>query len=217
MGSRPSRIAWVGQLIAVAVPVALGVWIWLEWDQDRFLSWQQEAGIFPFFTALAVMPALGFPTTPFYLLAGATFGVMLGLVGSALSLAINLALCYWITQSGLRPMLETWLAHTRYQLPVVRPGHEIEFTLLAKLIPGIPTFIKNYLICLSGVSFPIYFAVSFTVTLAYASAFIVLGDSLYEHDFSEALLALAMLALIGLMVWLIRCRLKQNKDSADDP
>ena len=32
------------------------------WDQDAFLAWKEQAGPLPFFTALALLPAIGVPT-----------------------------------------------------------------------------------------------------------------------------------------------------------
>lgn len=206
MSMRETRVRRIMVLAGAVVIAALGAWIWLAWDRESFLAWKREAGPAPFFTALAIMPMFGFPTTPFFLMAGATFGVVVGLAGSALSLAVNLALCYWIARSGLRRVLEAWLARTRYELPEVTPGREFQFTLLVKMTPGIPTFIKNYLLGLSGVPFTIYFAVSFTVTLAYAAAFIVLGESMSTHDLGWGAWALAALALLGLALWWFRRR-----------
>ena len=208
MSTEKSRTAWIIGFASLAITAALAVWVYLEWDQDSFLAWKQRAGPLPFFVALAILPSIGFPTTPFYLMAGVTFGTGMGLIGSALSLLINLVLSYWIAHSGLRPLLEKLLAHTRYDLPTIKPGRELLFTLLVKLMPGVPTFAKNYLIVLSGIPFPIYFAISFTVTFAYGAAFIVLGDSLYDHNLAQGSWALSVLAVLGLGFWWFRRRSK---------
>src|SRR5690606_7883903 len=115
------------QALALAAIVGVCAWVWLAWDHESFARWQEEAGPLPFFGALAVLPAFGLPTTPFYLLAGATFGTGLALAGSAVSLAANLALCHWIARSGVRPRLERWLDRRGHRLPAVKPGRELRF------------------------------------------------------------------------------------------
>jgi len=216
MSTEKNPTAWVIGFTSLAITAVLAVWVF-EWDRGSFLAWKQRAGPLPFFGALAILPALGFPTTPFYLMAGVTFGTGMGLIGSALSLLVNLVLSYWIAQSGLRPLFEKLLARTRYDLPVIKPGQEQMFTLLVKIMPGVPTFAKNYFISLSGIPFPIYFAISFAVSFTYGAAFIVLGDSLYDKDFTQAAWALLALALLGLGFWWFRRRSKRLMQEASKP
>lgn len=191
------------------------LWVLLGLDAEAFAAWKREAGPIPFFLALAVLPAFGLPTTPFYLLAGATYGVVVGLAGSSVALAANLALCYWIAKSGMRPALERLLARTKYTLPQVKPGREAHFVLAAKLMPGVPTFVKNYLICLGGVGFGVYFGISFVVTALYAGLFVVLGESLYDQDWGGAAWALGGLVALGVAFWLIRKRVKSREVSKE--
>jgi len=185
-----------------------GLGLWLVWDSALFWTWKQEAGPLPFFMALAVLPLVGFPTTPFYILAGATFGVTTGIGGSALSLGVNLVCCHWIARSGLRPFLERLLRRTPYTLPQIRTRRALGFTLAVKLLPGVPAFIKNYLIALSGVSFFIYFGVGFSISMAYAAAFVVLGESILEKDWTMLGLMAGLLGILIVVFWLLRRRLQ---------
>lgn len=200
------------QAVGAAVLVGAAIWGWLALDTDKFFEWMNEAGAIPFFVALALLPAIGFPTTPFYLIAGATFGSVLGLLGSAASLAVNLLLCYWLTHSGLRPLLESWLARTRYNIPTVKPGNEVRFTVVTKLLPGVPAFIKNYIVCLSGVPFGLYFGLSFAITLAYAAAFILLGESIYERDVGRGVWGVVLLVVV-----IVGVRIYRKRAGARDP
>jgi uncharacterized membrane protein YdjX (TVP38/TMEM64 family) len=211
MDSRKKRIHLVFQGIGVLAAVAAAIWIGSAWDYEAFLEWKREAGALPFFAAMAVLPALGLPTTPFYLLAGATFGTIRGFLGSAASTAINLSLCYWIARSGLRPLLEKLLARTPYQLPALRSKRKsLRFALVAKAMPGVPAFAKNYLMCLGGVPFPVYFAISYGLSMTYAAAFVVMGESLLERDFGEASGALAALVLLAILIWAFRRRMDEE-------
>src|SRR5690554_5176852 len=75
---------------------------------DEIVEAIGDLGMVPFFLAMAVLPTVGFPVTPFYLLAGATFGVWLSLAGTALAQALNLILAYWMSRRYLRGVIE-WL------------------------------------------------------------------------------------------------------------
>jgi len=180
------------------------LWAWHNWDQTAFLAWKQEVGPVTFFAALAVLPAIGVPTTPFFMLAGMTFGLTIGLLGTAASLAINMVLCFWIARSGLRTSLRRLLARWGRELPQVAGSEAVRFAVLVKLTPGVPAFIKQYALGLSGMKFGPYFWVSFLITLPYAFAFVVLGESIFAFDWKQGIGAL--LALLGLSgaVWGVR-------------
>ncbi|MCW7754714.1 VTT domain-containing protein [Desulfobotulus sp. H1] len=189
------------------------LWLWNFWDGELFHAWKEEAGPVPFFMALALLPLAGFPTTPFYILAGATFGWVTGLTGSAVSLGINLVLSFWVCRSGLRPLLERVLARTSYRLPQVRHGRAVVFTVTAKLLPGVPAFAKNYLIALSGVSFRTYFLISFPISMMYGAAFVLLGESILEKDLGRVGCVAAVLGLLAFAIWVLRRKLKALRES----
>jgi uncharacterized membrane protein YdjX (TVP38/TMEM64 family) len=180
------------------------LWAWREWDQDAFFAWQREAGPVPFFAALAVLPALGVPTTPFFMLAGMTFGVTVGLVGTAASLAVNMMLCFWIAHSGLREWLRRLLARWGKELPRMEPKQALRFAILVKLAPGVPTFVKQYALGLSGLKVVPYFLVSFLITMPYAATFVVLGESVFDFDWQQAVGALVVLVLLSAALYALR-------------
>ena len=212
--SRSTPATWARRALGAVTLLVLAVLIWNAWDHQAFITWREEAGVVPFFLAMALLPALGVPITPFFIVAGATFGTFVGLIGSAIALSANLLLCYWIARSGLRPWLTRLLARTRYDIPDFEGGQgALRFTLLVKLAPGVPIFIKHYLLGMAGVPFWIYFAVSGAITGLYAGAFVVLGDSLLEHDLSTSAMALAVLVAVALAIYLWRRRVSKRPDN----
>jgi uncharacterized membrane protein YdjX (TVP38/TMEM64 family) len=203
-----SRWRWAARAsIAVALAASL-VALWSAWDREAMRTWKQEAGPVPFFGAMALLPAVGVPITPFFILAGATYGVRFGLLGSGVALAGNLALCYFIAGSALRPHLESLIRRTRYELPDFQEKNQsaVRFTLLTKLAPGVPGFLKNYILGMAGVPFGVYIGVSFATTGVYATALVVLGESLLEHDLRQALMPLAVFVVLGIGLWWWRKR-----------
>lgn len=211
---RSTPVIWARRVLGALTLLVLAVLIWNAWDHQAFIAWREEAGVVPFFLAMALLPALGVPITPFFIVAGATFGTYMGLAGSAIALSANLLLCYWIARSGLRPWLARLLARTRYEIPDFEKDEgALRFALLVKLAPGVPIFIKHYLLGMAGVPFWIYFAVSGLITGIYAVAFVVLGESLLEHDLGNGAIALAVLAAAGLAIYLWRRRMANRRGS----
>jgi uncharacterized membrane protein YdjX (TVP38/TMEM64 family) len=194
---------------AVAV-VGLVLLLWVVWDVPATMAALRSAGPVPFFAVMAIAPAVGAPLTPFFLLAGATFGVGVGVVGSLLALGVNLCLCYWIARSALQRRLESLLRRFDYELPCFEEGgtSAVRFALVVKLAPGLPGTVKHYGLALAGVPFPIYFLVSILVTGLYGGSIVVLGESVLEHDISRALVAGALIVGLGVAVtwWRSRSR-----------
>lgn len=202
-GERPP--AWRGVLALVAV-LAMAAALWLATDRQAVMEWKDGAGPAPFFAAMALLPALGFPMTPFFVAAGALYGPLIGLSGTAIAICVNLLVCYGISHSALRPRVVSLLGRIGYEPPdfSAARGHAWRFALLVRFAPAVPTFIKNYLLALTGVPLGIYLLVSFAFNFAYAAAFIVLGDSLLDRDWSDVILIVGVLCVGGGAVWLVR-------------
>src|SRR5215469_13922438 len=82
--------------LAVASVVVVVLVVYGIWNLDAMLAWQQRATPVPFFALMSALPAIGVPMTPLFILAGATFGPAIALLGSLAALALNLILCYGI-------------------------------------------------------------------------------------------------------------------------
>jgi uncharacterized membrane protein YdjX (TVP38/TMEM64 family) len=203
MIERTSR--WRALKIGLAVVglLALMYVLWSAYDHQVLLNWLHDLRPLPYFAVISILPALGFPTTPLYILAGASFGIGVGLVGGWIALAINAALCFWIAQR-MRPLFERLLRRFRTELPdkSERRRGNLRFTLGVKLAPGVPTFVKQYFLGMSGISFGMYMAVTMLVSGAFVAAFVVIGESLLDHRPGRTAIALvALAALIGGLIW----------------
>jgi uncharacterized membrane protein YdjX (TVP38/TMEM64 family) len=197
MSGATVRWQWVMVALLLVLVVAL---LWSRWGHGALMAMQREANPWVFFGVMAVLPALGIPITPLFILAGTTFGARAGLVGSAVALSLNLTLCYWIARSGLRRWLEPHLRRYCGELQKFEgAGQEtLRFVLMVKLAPGLPAFAKNYLLGMAGVPFALYFALSMLITGAFGASLVVLGESLFEHDIYRLIVAAAV--IIGLVL-----------------
>ncbi len=197
--------------VAVAAALALLAAAWFAWDREAVLAWKESASPPLFFAAMSVLPAIGLPLTPFYIVAGATFGVWVGLAGSLIALAVNLALCYVAAKSIPRAWLNGVLEKFGTEFPKFEgTSGAVRFSVLVKLTPGVPMLIKNYLLGLSGVPFRIYLVTSLITSALYAVPLMVLGNSLFDHDWSESWVAVLLGVGAGVGVWLWRRRSKNQ-------
>ncbi len=202
----------VRRTLAVITALVVIFLLWGIWDLEAMLAWQRRASPVPFFAVMSVLPAIGFPMTPLFILAGATFGPAVGLLGSLVALVLNLTLCYWIAQL-MRPRLTALLRRFGYELPGMqgRKRSDVRFTLAAKLAPGVPAFAKNYWLGVSGVRFAVYFGLSMLTTGVYAALLIVLGEAAVKHSTGPAILVGA--AVVGLALAVRWWRGRQSLDA----
>lgn len=198
---RIRRLLTAVTFVACALVIA---WAWTAWDGSAVAAWKRSADPLVFFSAMALLPGLGLPITPFYVLAGATFGVGKGFIGCMLAAALHFALCHAIARGRMRAFLAGLVRRFNYTLPDYseRRG-ALRFATLVKLTPGVPGFLKNYLLGISGIPFGLYMGVCLAFAAVYAFPLMLLGDSLGDHDARRTIAALALIValLIGLYVW----------------
>ena len=175
---------------------------------DAGIAVLRDAGPWAFFSALALLPAIGFPISVFYLTAGSAFAERMGMVGvlsaAGLALLINISLTYWIARYGLRPWLEQMISRTKYKIPVVAPAEQAEITLLLRITPGPPFFVQGCLLGLAEIRFRTYVWISWVVAMAYASGFIIFGDAILHGKGRLAFIGLSALVAVTLIVHLLR-------------
>lgn len=193
---------------------AVGVW-WLKIHDfnvrlaiDEGVNLLRSAGPLAFFTAMALLPAIGFPISVFNLTAGTAFAAELGLPGvlasAGAALAVNIALTYWLARYGLRPWIEQMISRTKYKIPVVPLDEQKELTLLVRVTPGPPFFMQSFLLGLAEVKFTTYLLISWPITFMYSAGFIVFGDAILHGKAKVAFIGLSILVAVGLGVHLLR-------------
>ena len=138
---------------------------------DRVADWSRTVGPIPFFAAMALLPAAGFPIMFFSLSAGVLFVPQIGLgwaiTGALTSLGINISLTYWLARYALRPLLEGLVRKLGYGLPQVAKENQMSLTLLCRITPGPPFFVQNYLLGLAKIPFWTYLWVSWLISATY--------------------------------------------------
>lgn len=201
-------------VLAMLVAAAAGLW-WFKIHHynvresiDAGIALLRDAGPWVFFSAMALLPALGFPISVFYLAAGSAFAERMGMAGvilaAGLAMLVNLSLTYWVARYGLRPWLEQVISRTKYKIPVVAPAEQAEITLLLRITPGPPLFIQGCLLGLAEIRFRTYVWISWVVAMAYASGFIIFGEAILHGKGRLAFLGLSALVAVALIVHILR-------------
>lgn len=198
-------------VLALGAALALIAAAVFAWDREAILAWKENASPALFFAAMSLLPAIGLPLTPFYVVAGATFGLPIGLLGSMLALSVNLSLCYVVAKLIPRARLERVLERFGAELPTFeQTGGAVRFSLLVKFTPGVPMLLKNYLVGLSGVPFKVYLWTSLVTSMLYAVPLMGLGSSLFEHSFRRIWPIALLVVAAGVAVYFWRAKARRT-------
>jgi len=201
------KLALLGVILATAALFLLSG-VDLKALLDQGVEMIREAGPVVFFTALAVLPAVGCPLTFFTLPAGSVFAPELGmplvLLLVCVSIAVNLAITYWLSRHLFRPWLIKLLAWLGYKLPEVDAKNHRVLVFLVRVTPGPPYVLQSYLLGLAGIPFVTYFIISWIISSSYACAFVLFGDALMHGQGKMALMAIGLFVVLTVGVQLLR-------------
>jgi uncharacterized membrane protein YdjX (TVP38/TMEM64 family) len=177
----------------------------------------RDAGALPFFAAMAILPAAGFPLALFAVTAGPVFGPTLGagqvIVYSILALAVNVALSYGIAISALRPLVARWVAWIGYSLPEIKGGSAWEIVLMVRIIPGPPFFLQSYFLGLARTPFGAYMLISTLVPSVYFASIVLFGNALFSGNRMALAAGALLLLLAGTVTHRLRKRLFPSKSA----
>ena len=207
------RWRW-GVLLALG---ALGLLAWgaravgAKEAMDEVVGRLRDAGAPVFFTAMALLPAVGFPLLPFAVAAGPVFAPQLGTGGviacAICAVTVNVALSYALASSLLRAPVVRLMQRLGYRLPDPRGGNAWFFVALVRLAPGLPFWAQSYLLGLMRVRFGVYMAVSTLIPASYLAGTIAFGDAMMQGNRRAAAAAVAALVVVGAGLYLLRRRM----------
>jgi len=178
--SRARRIPWL-QVVTVAGFILLAVFFLLpRVNIAGMVEWLRIGGPWLFYLAFALLTLLGLPSTPFFIIGSATFPLWQNLAGATFGIMLHIVLAYFISSRMLRQTMRRMLENRGLSPPSVEPGHEWKLALMIKFAPGVPMFLKNYLMGVAGISFHVFVGVSLPSTWIYALAVLTMGKSAME-------------------------------------
>ena len=201
--------------ISFIMVVIAGVCTWLYWEElsplifeigNRFWSKMRDFPAVIFFGLMAFLPLFPIPMSPFYLITGTIYGVGFSLAASAAAIFVNLSLAHYLETGFLRPLIDKIVSKYSYTVPQVYPAEYIKLSIVLRITPGIPYFLKNYLNSLAGVPFKPYILIAWPLEMLWALAFIVLGESAFEGSLGLAVYGICLVIALILITKLIRER-----------
>ncbi|MCC6415134.1 MAG: TVP38/TMEM64 family protein [Opitutaceae bacterium] len=178
----------------------------------------RQLGAGRFFMLMALLPAVGCPLSVFTLTAGPVFAptigmpMVLGLVW--VSVAVNLAISYWLSRYALRPWLARLIGWLGYKLPEVKASDHRGLVILVRVTPGPPYVLQSYLLGLANIPFGTYFYISWVISSLYSCAFVLFGDALIQGKGKMALVAVGLFAALTVGVQLLRRHYRRRKEKA---
>ena len=162
----------LGALGLGAVGFALAEFV--DWPKVR--EWMQHLNRPLLLLLAATLPLFGFSISLVYLVIGAVFGGLWGILVVAGITAVHLVGSHWIGHGFLRAPLERWLAKRKKHFPSLPAGEEVSVALMTALVPGPPYFVRNYLLAVSDIPFRTYFWVCWPVYVVRSCIVIFMGD-----------------------------------------
>ncbi|MBC2595125.1 VTT domain-containing protein [Ruficoccus amylovorans] len=185
--------------------------------KDEVLGWLRDTPAAVVTVAIAVLPLAGFPISPLLILAGLAYGGPVGMLIGVAGVALNNALGYGIA-AWLREPVRRWLERRGMRVPVVQRGDYVKVVLLFRLTPGVPAFLQNYVLGLSGIPFWTFFWVSLPPQLVTVAGFVLTGGALFEGEWGVIVLGVSLLIVFGIVGRLIHSHRKKKEltDAAAD-
>ncbi|MEP6662200.1 MAG: VTT domain-containing protein [Verrucomicrobiota bacterium] len=169
--------------------------------------------IFAVFLIAALTPIFGFSVALIYVVVGAKFGIGWGSVVITLATVIHLLGSHWIAKSFLRKPIERFIARKKYHLPHVPEGENGSVTVMTAIIPGLPYFVRNYLLALSGIPLKTYFWICLPIYVV-RSLVVILAADLGESLTVKKLIFLGSVEGLKIIICLFiigRLRAKRKK------
>lgn len=200
---------WVGggvALVVIAAVVAIVIHADLDWAGVN--EWIGELNPWLVLPLMAVLPIAGFPIAVVYLFAGARFGPYWGGVVVAAVTAIHLLATYAISRSFLRAPLKRMMERRHWHLPEVPEDEQAAVCVVAALAPGLPYFVRNYLLAVAGVRLKYLLLVVMPIYVARSYVTILLGDMGADPSKEKLFILLGVDALkiiiCGYVIWRLR-------------
>ena len=184
-------------IAAALILLAVGVGIYLNYQYGWLKNLHLHIATYHWlivFLIVATLPIFGFSIVICGMVVGSKFGNGWGVAVMVLATVIHLLGSHWIGTSFLRKRIEAFITRKKYKLPHVPEGENASVSLMTAIIPGLPYFVRNYLLALSGIPLRIYFWVCLPIYVLRSML------AIFAADFSADLTSKKFLLLATVFV-----------------
>ena len=203
--SRHKHTVWgfVGVIAAVIVAVVL-ILVYTDLSWKNVTDWIDGVNPLLALPLMALLPIAGFPIAIVYLFAGARFGPWWGGAIVAGITAIHILGTYLIAKSFLRAPLQRFIEKKHKHLPEIPEDEQAAVCVIATLVPGLPYFVRNYLLALDGVKLKYFFTVCLPIYVARSYVTILLGNMGSDPNRNKLVILVSVDALkVAICAWVI--------------
>jgi uncharacterized membrane protein YdjX (TVP38/TMEM64 family) len=181
----------------LAVLLAIAAFIVHNYEPGALLREYLSSRVHPgiFIALMLILPVLGAPISIFLILVGIKFGVVGGVLLSALLMFCHMALTYYLAHTFWRKWIVALLLAHDVAIPRLDGQKNRRLAFVFMLVPGLPYAIKNNLLALSEMPFGPYMAINWTAQFGLGIPFIILGGVVMEMN--PAILILVLGFLVG--------------------
>jgi uncharacterized membrane protein YdjX (TVP38/TMEM64 family) len=165
-----------------------------------------------FIGLMLLLPMMGFPISVFLVLAGLKFGIVIGMIITALMIPLHLVVAYLVAGSWLRTHLVAYLDKKNRRLPQVPASRVMLFTFVFMVVPSLPYAVKNYILPLSGVPLRHHLTVGWAGQLTICIPFIGLGGSMAQANYTITLVCVVIIVAGYIGIKAIKRRLGRYLD-----
>ncbi len=203
------RAMWtVGLVVAGVIAAVALIVLYTDVSWSGMMDWIGGLNPIAVLPLMALLPIAGFPIALVYLFAGARFGPVWGGVVVAAVTAIHLLGTYVVARSFLREPLKRFIERRHLRFPEIPPDEQVAVCVIAALVPGLPYFVRNYLLALGGVRLKYFFTVVLPIYVARSYVTILLGDMGSDPSSRRILILIVVdsvkVAICGLVIWRLR-------------
>lgn len=135
-----------------------------------------------FISLMTFLPLFGFPISLFLITAGVKFGIIWGLLVSALTMLFHVIASFAIARYLFKQHIEALVAKTKYTIPQVPEEKILPFALIFTAVPGLPYTLKNYVLAVAGVPFRYFLPIAWGVQWIMGVVFLGIGSGAAEMD-----------------------------------
>ena len=148
--------------------------------------------------SLMFLPTFGLPISPLLILAGALWGIKIGLIISFICIGFNLIFSYIFYRKCLNKLLFK-LIFRKTKLPDLSKASErgsLKMVFLIQLIPQLPYIAQCYILStLNNINFWHYLSISWLFQALWALGFICGGSSIVSKQWEITFACLILLAI----------------------
>lgn len=210
-------------LLALAFFALVLLWSFFIWQDEifalikEFSAWLREevsllnrAPLILFPLVILVLPIVGLPVSPVYLVAGGRQeNIWLVILICFLGVVANMALGYFIAKkfaNFIRPKIEA----RGVKIPEVPADSQGDVIFLVRMIPGNPLTVQNYVLGLANVDFKLYMLISMPVQLFQVAGYIYFSDGIISGDASNFFLGVSLLCVIAVIARIVQKKFKNG-------